>query len=100
VRVSANLCRQILLKQLLEHRKVMLEIVDRVLGLRGSGPREPGASFDCCCLFQVFVLRDASGQGAHHVESVRARDSRSGFHGLDTGIRNPETLGRCTRRKS
>ena len=81
-------------EQRLQHRQIVLEIVDGAVGILRRRPGEARAGFLGRLRGEHAMIGHAAGDRAHHVERVERRHARARFGDVHARIREIQPLGR------
>ena len=80
------------IEQRLEHRQVVLQIVDRAGRILRCRPRQARPALRGGIRRQQPMVRHAAGDRSHHVERIERRDPRAGFADVEPRVRQVESL--------
>ena len=82
------------IEQRLQHGQVVLEVVDRAIGISGRRPRQAGAALAGGVGREHAMIRDAAGDRAHDIEGVERRHARARLADVQSRVRKIEALTR------
>ena len=71
-----------------QHRQVVLEVIDRVMGARRRRPCEARIGFFRSFEFELLMVGNAAGHGTHDLEAVERRYPGTGLCCLDARERD------------